>query len=246
MTAAPPRLYVDAALHEGASVTPSDAQTHYLLHVMRLRAGDAVRLFNGRDGEWAANVVGEGKKTLRLHVTEQTAPLMPVPDLWLLFAPIKAGRIEFLVEKATELGARTLQPVRTARTIVNRVNEARLLAHAIEAAEQSGRTDVPSLLPYLPLHTVLEGWDSSRILVYGDESGAGSSAADVFSELKTPLTLLTGPEGGFTPQEFEHLRSLPFTRPVSLGSRILRADTAALALLTCAQLYCGDWNGDNP
>ncbi len=246
-----PRLYITDALHKGASLTVSEKQAHYLVQVMRLKTGDAVRLFNGHDGEWHAVIRDIRKKQVTLEVTEQTCPFTASPDIWLLFAPIKAGRIDYLVEKATELGVSRLLPVKTQRTIVSRVNHERLQAHAIEAAEQTQRLDVPVIEPYRPLPEVLAGWDDKKPLplgegkfiplIYGDESGNGAAAAQLLADKQPPLAMLIGPEGGFSPEEFALLKQYDFTQGLSLGPRILRADTAALASLTLLQLYCGDW-----
>jgi 16S rRNA (uracil1498-N3)-methyltransferase len=232
-----PRLHVPSPLSQGVPITIEGAQAHYLLHVMRMKAGEDVRLFNGTDGEWLARVEGVSKKILTLHPYQQTRVQTTTSDVWLLFAPIKAAHGEFLVEKATELGVTRLLPVRTERTVISRINEVRMQAHAVEAAEQSERLDVPIIDALLPLPQVLSAWDASRPLLYGDESGGGASAQELLSGKRPPLALLIGPEGGFSPAEFAYLRSLPFASPLSLGDRILRADTAALAGLTLIGHY---------
>ena len=236
-----PRLYVADELAQGAPLVLTDKAAHYLGNVLRKKGGDSVLLFNGTHGEWRAEITECRKKALELVVHTQTREQYNVPDIGLVFAPIKSGRIDFLVEKATELGVSALYPVKTERTIVSRVNEEKLRLNAIEAAEQTERLDIPQVHPYQPLTHLLNKWDASCPLFYGDESGGGAPA-DVLLEGKAPpLAVLIGPEGGFTDAEFRHLRSHQFTHPLSLGSRILRADTAALASLTLLQLYCGDW-----
>jgi 16S rRNA (uracil1498-N3)-methyltransferase len=218
-------------------------QSHYLLQVMRAKDGAELALFNAEDGEWLGQLVRLGKKDAAVMLEKQLRAPEASPDIWLVFAPIKSGRIDFLVEKATELGARALWPVRTERTIVSRVNEERLRKGAVEAAEQTERLDVPDVHPYQPLGQLLKDWPQDRPLFYGEELGSGGAAQEVLAAFPagTPCGLLVGPEGGFSAREQEQLRSLPFCNPLSLGPRILRADTAALAGLTCLQLWLGDW-----
>ncbi len=236
------RLHVEATLGEGARVVPSDGQAHYLLHVMRAKAGDRLRLFNGRDGEWRARLVEAGKRACVLECEIQTAPQREVPDLWLVFAPIKKTPADFLAQKATELGVRLLQPVLTHRTIVRRVNVERLRANAIEAAEQAGRVSVPEVREPVDLPRLLADWPNGRRLLFCDEAGAAPAIADALDEAPAgPWAILTGPEGGFDPAERAALRAKPFVVPASLGQRILRADTAALAALAVWQSVKGDW-----
>jgi 16S rRNA (uracil1498-N3)-methyltransferase len=236
------RLFVESPLGTAAPVELSDGQAHYVRHVMRANAGDRVLLFNGRDGEWRAELAFKGKKGSEAHPREQTRMQRSEPDLWLLFAPVKRAPIDFLVEKATELGAALLQPVLTRRTIVSRVNLERLRAHVIEAAEQSDRLTVPEIKEPIALEDAFTKWDASRHLLYCDESGQGGPIGDV---LKAGVTgswaVLTGPEGGFDSSEQDQLRQLKFAVAASLGPRILRADTAALAALAVWQSMLGDW-----
>lgn len=244
MTNAAPaiRLYVGDTLAVGAAVTLGRAQAHYLRNVMRAKAGDALLLFNGRDGEWRAMVGELGKAGGTATAVEETRPQLASPDLWLLFAPIKSGRIEFLVEKATELGVSLLAPVLTERTVVRRVNVERLQAHAIEAAEQSGRLDVPELRPAQALESALADWPAGRPLFVCDESGRGVPIGRALPDRrKRPGAVLIGPEGGFAPGELDALAKLAFVSRVGLGPRILRAETAALAALACWQALAGDW-----
>ena len=209
---------------------------------MRLAPGDAVTLFNSRDGEWRATVAEAARRRGTLACTAQTGPLRLPPDVWLLFAPLKKTRTDFIVEKAAELGVRRILPVATEFTGAERINRDRLQAHAVEAAEQCGGTYVPEVAPLAPLSRLLEGWDPARRLMWCDESRAGQPVA--LDGPPGPWAILTGPEGGFSPAERSRLAALPFSVPVSLGPRILRADTAAVAALTLWQLQCGDWGGD--
>lgn len=236
------RLYVGDPLAAGRAVTLGRAQAHYLRNVMRAKAGDALLLFNGRDGEWRAEVGELGKAGGTARAVAQTRSQRASADLWLLFAPLKSGRIEFLVEKATELGVALLAPVLTERTVVRRVNEARLRAHAVEAAEQSGRLDVPELRQARPLMEWLADWPAGRPLFVCDETGQGVPIARAVPDRrKRPAAVLIGPEGGFAPAELDALAKLAFVSRVGLGPRILRAETAALAALACWQALAGDW-----
>jgi len=233
------RLYVDQPLGPGQSVELAPAQAHYLFSVMRLGPGDAVALFNGRDGEWLAGVEAAGKRAGTLACRAQTAPLRLPPDLWLLFAPLKKARTDFIVEKAAELGVRRILPVATDHTGAERVNRDRLQAHAVEAAEQCGGTFVPEVAALAPLRQWLGEWDPARRVMWCDEARAGS-AADLAGP-PGPWAVLIGPEGGFSAAERAWLAGLPFVAPVGLGPRILRADTAAVAALTLWQFRLGDW-----
>jgi 16S rRNA (uracil1498-N3)-methyltransferase len=233
-----PRLFVEQNLSEGLSLTLDGPQANYLGAVMRLGPGDGVKLFDDRSGEWLAEVVEAGRKRVQLAVTRHLREREAVPDLWLLFAPIKRGRIDWLVEKATELGVARLVPVTTQRTIVDRLNTERLRAHAIEAAEQCERTALPDLAEPSKLSALLRDWPDDRILFFADEEGG-----EPLARLTTagPAAILIGPEGGFTDGERESIRALPQTRRVSLGPRILRADTAALAAISLWMAAAGDW-----
>jgi 16S rRNA (uracil1498-N3)-methyltransferase len=236
------RLFVEAALAEGARVELSDAQSHYLSHVMRARAGNRVRLFNGHDGEWLASVAEQRRRGVSLACERQTAPQKQVPDIWLAFAPIKRTPADYVAQKATELGVRRLQPVMTRRTIVGRVNLERLRANAIEAAEQSGRVSVPEVSAAVALPALLQHWDPNRTLFFCDEGKeAEPIAAAVSAASGAQFAILTGPEGGFDPSERDLLRRCSFVVPVTLGKRILRADTAGLAALAVWQSIKGDW-----
>ena len=236
------RLHVEDPLGPNAHVTPAPEQSHYLLHVMRAKAGERVSLFNGRDGEWRAQIAEVTKRNCTLICETQTAPQTASPDLWLVFAPVKKTPADYLAQKATELGAAVLQPVFTRRTIVTRVNLERLRANAIEAAEQSGRTDVPEAREPLPLEKLLANWPAERKLLFCDEAGDAPTIAEALNSSRNePWAILTGPEGGFDPKERETIRAVPSVVPVTLGQRILRADTAALAALAVWQSLAGDW-----
>ncbi|MES2254910.1 MAG: 16S rRNA (uracil(1498)-N(3))-methyltransferase [Pseudomonadota bacterium] len=236
------RLFVTAALEPGAPVALDEGQTHYLLHVLRAKAGDRVLLFNGRDGEWQAEIAIAGKRGVALKLLSRATPQAGVPDLWLVFAPVKKTPSDYLVQKATELGVSKLQPVFTRRTIVTRLNEERLLANAVEAAEQSGRLTVPEIGAAMALGKLLASWPRERSLYFCDEGGDALPLADaVRKACEGASAILTGPEGGFDPAERDMLRAQPFVTPVTLGPRILRADTAALAAVTIWQSVKGDW-----
>jgi 16S rRNA (uracil1498-N3)-methyltransferase len=240
---APPRLYVTAQLTEGEAIPLSADQGHYLSTVMRRGPGDAVLVFNGRDGEWLARIATATKRRATLRPERQTRPQTEPPDLWLLFAPIKRQRIDVVAEKAVELGVRVLQPVVTRRTAVERVKVDRLEAHAIEAAEQCGLLSVPVLRAPLPLDRVIDEWDGERRLLYCDEGGTAPPALDALRAApRGPWAVLIGPEGGFDAAERSYLKEHPATMPVSLGPRIMRADTAAIAALTLWQAVLGDWD----
>jgi 16S rRNA (uracil1498-N3)-methyltransferase len=228
------RLFVDVPLAGGGLLEPSAAQAHYLLTVMRRRAGDEVMLFNGRDGEWLATIDPVERRRCRLAIVEQLRAQLPEPGPALLFAPLKRIRQEFMIEKATELGVARLEPVFTRRSVVDRINRSRILSIAIEAAEQSGRLTVPEIDPPTSLDQRLETWPDDRLLYFGDETGAGQPLLETLRD-KGPGDLLIGPEGGFTDEELAGLRSLDRVVAISLGPRLLRAETAALAALACWQ-----------
>ncbi|MBK1636641.1 16S rRNA (uracil(1498)-N(3))-methyltransferase [Rhodovulum adriaticum] len=240
MGSAKVRLYVEQPLGQGQSVPLTRDQAHYLFSVMRMGVGDVVLAFDGASGEWLARVAESGKRGGTLVCESQTRPLQMPPDLWLLFAPIKKARTDFIVEKAAELGAARICPVQTAFTNAERIRQDRLQAHAVEAAEQCGGTYVPEVCNLQKLDTVLADWPEGRRLMFCDEAlvGAGRSLGDA---PRGPWAILIGPEGGFSGAERDRLRALPFAHPVSLGPRVLRADTAAVAALTVWQQALGDW-----
>jgi 16S rRNA (uracil1498-N3)-methyltransferase len=251
---ATPRLYVAPDLIEGGDLILDGDQAHYLTRVLRLGAGDPVRVFNGRDGEWDATLAASTKSTATLRLGAAVRAQAGVPDLWLLFAPLKKARTDFMVEKAVELGAAEIRPVLTERTDADTVRVDRLQRLAIEAAEQTERLDVPPVRDAAKLQAVINGWDSSRLLLFADEAGddagrpwggeAGKAApiAEVLRELPDgPAAILIGPEGGFSNAERKQLRQQAFVRPVGLGPRILRAETAGLAAMSLWQAIRGDW-----
>lgn len=240
-----PRLHVEPDLAAGVELVLGREQTNYLVAVLRLRPGDAVILFNGRDGAWRAELADAGRKAARLTVLEQTAPQTPPSDLWFGFAPLKTGRLDYIVQKATELGAGLIQPVITQFTQVARLKPERLQANIVEAAEQCEVLSVPRLLPELRLQPLLAGWQAGqgrRRLVVCDESAPPTSPIAPLRQLAgLPVGVLIGPEGGFSDEERTLLLSQPFVVAVSLGPRILRADTAGVAALALVQAIIGDW-----
>lgn len=236
------RLCVAGDLAAGAGVALAPGQAHYLTTVMRLGEGAPVLAFNGRDGEWLCHLAPDGRRAASLAVAQQTRPQTAAPDLWLLFAPIKKARTDFVVEKAVELGAARILPVFTRLTNSERVNVDRLQAHAVEAAEQCGRLDVAQMAAPMALDRLLADWPAARRLLFCDESGAGQPIAAVLAAGQPgPWAVLIGPEGGFDAAEAARLRGHPCAVAVGLGPRILRADTAAVAALAIFQAALGDW-----
>jgi 16S rRNA (uracil1498-N3)-methyltransferase len=235
-----PRLYVRQPLGEAARVDLDAAQANYLGNVLRMKEGGELLLFDGRSGEWLARVAEAGKKRMALSVERRTREPETIPDVWLAFAPVKRSQTDWLVEKATELGVARLMPVTTHRTVVERVKLERLQAIAIEAAEQCGRTVLPEIDEPLPLARLLEQRDTARALYFADEGG-GAPAGGVFKP--GAAMILTGPEGGFADDERTAIRAASNAVPVSLGPRILRAETAALAALATWMAVAGDWRG---
>ncbi|WP_421736310.1 16S rRNA (uracil(1498)-N(3))-methyltransferase [Caulobacter sp.] len=235
------RLFVPQDLAAGYGVILTLDQSRYLTSVMRQAVGAQVLLFNGRDGEWRATLTETGKRGSLLKVDDQARPMALGPDLDLVIALVKRGRVETIVEKAAELGVRRVRLAITRRTNVDFVKLGRLDAIAMEAAEQTGRMDVPTVEDPEKLADILDGWDPARRLVFCDEGGDARPAFQALAGSAAPAAILIGPEGGFSPEERERLRSLPFVTPVSLGPRILRADTAAISALTLWQAAAGDW-----
>jgi 16S rRNA (uracil1498-N3)-methyltransferase len=233
-----PRLFVRSALAGGERVELDAGQANYLGNVLRLKEGGELLLFDGQSGEWLARIAEAGKKRMTLTVEHQTREPEAIPDVWLAFAPVKRAQTDWLVEKATELGAARLIPVMTQRTVAERVRLERLQAIAIEAAEQCGRTILPDISEPLPLAHLLQHRDAARTLYFADEAG-GEPSGTAFAP--GPAVILTGPEGGFTSKEREAIRSAPNSIAVSLGPRILRAETAALAALAAWMSAVGDW-----
>lgn len=237
------RIYSEERLRQHSRFALPAKTVHYLISVLRVKAGEYLALFNAEDGEWLAEITLAAKKEVTITLLEQRREARPSPDFWLVFTPIKAGRIDFLVEKATELGVSELFPVNTDYTNTSRVNTERLRAQAVEAAEQCERFDVPALHDFQSLEKLIAAWPEDRPLLYCDESGGGAPIAETLKQRKPgKLALLIGPEGGFSPKERERLTSLPYTVPMGLGPRILRAETAAVAALACVQSLLGDWS----
>ena len=235
------RLYVEHPLGQGQSVPLERDQAHYLFGVMRLAVGARVALFNGHDGEWQAEVAEAGKRGGVLVCVDQSCPLQMPPDLWLLFAPIKKARTDFIVEMAAEMGAARIVPVQTEFTNSDRIRQDRLQAHAVEAAEQCGGTYVPEVAELTKLGRLLDAWPVDRQLMFCDEAEVGSALRLAQTVQGLPWAILIGPEGGFSDRERTRLAALPYSHVVSLGPRILRADTAAVAALTLWQQALGDW-----
>lgn len=236
------RLFIEADLRAGAELALDQAQSRYLAAVMRLSAGDELLVFNGRDGEWRAAVAHVGKRSVALSVEAQARPQAAGPDLELLVALVKRARLETIVEKAAELGAARVRLVITERTNADHARLDRLAAIAVEAAEQTGRLDVPAIAPPVRLPRLISDWPTGRRLLFCDEAGEAPPALEALGRRPAgPWSILIGPEGGFSAKERELLRSQPFTAPASLGPRILRADTAAIAALSLWQAALGDW-----
>ncbi|MDY0871245.1 16S rRNA (uracil(1498)-N(3))-methyltransferase [Dongia rigui] len=241
-----PRLYVTIDLKPGTRFAADERTAHYLKNVMRRAVGDPVILFNGRDGEFNATLADVAKKTVEIEIAALRRPQMGVPDISLCFAPLKKDAVDFLVEKATELGVAAFQPVFTKHTAATRLNLERLAANAIEAAEQTERLTLPQIHEPRSLSDLIDGWDPARRIILCAEAGPALPIAEALSNLKSDVrqtnawAILCGPEGGFARSELDLLSKLPFVTPVGLGPRILRADTAALAALAVFQSILGD------
>jgi 16S rRNA (uracil1498-N3)-methyltransferase len=236
------RLFVEADLTEGAAVVCTPAQANYLRNVLRLRPGDAVLAFNGRDGEWRAELADSGRRAVVLNVRSLARAQEGGPDIDYLFAPLKRARLDYMIEKATEMGVARLRPVLTRRTVAERVNLERMRSHAIEAAEQCGILRLPETCGPEPLERVVAGWDAARPLVFCDEDVPETCPFTALARIPPgPIGVLIGPEGGFDPAERELLSSQAFVTRISLGPRILRADTAAVAALALVNAVLGDW-----
>jgi 16S rRNA (uracil1498-N3)-methyltransferase len=233
-----PRLFVDEALAEGSELSIAGPQAHYLLNVMRLKTGEPIKLFDDRTGEYLARIVDTGKRDLLMSVEAKLRGREPVPDLWLCQALIKKDRLDWIAEKACELGIARFQPVLTQRCVVDKAKEDRLRLQMIEAAEQCERTALPEIAPLVKLDALLKSWPEGRTLYFCDERGG-----EPFAPTHGPAAILIGPEGGFTDAENAAIRTHPMAKAVSLGPRILRADTAAVAAISVWMANQGDWNG---
>jgi 16S rRNA (uracil1498-N3)-methyltransferase len=239
------RLFVRTSLSAGATVDLDPAQTNYLVNVLRMAPGESVAVFNGRDGEWKASLVERRRRSYALTVERQDRQQTARPDLYYLFAPLKQGRLDYMIQKAVEMGAGLMTPVLTQHTQVTRLNAERMEANAIEAAEQCGLLSIPQIDDAIPLSQLLDAWpqvEPDRRIVYCDEA---APMADPVAALQgiagRRVAVLVGPEGGFSAEERTRLRALPFVTPIRIGPRILRADTAAVAALALVQAVLGDW-----
>lgn len=236
------RLFVPHDLRPGLAFDADRAQSHYLAHVLRMEPGREVLVFNGRDGEWSAQVAAVGKKAVGLLVGEQTRAQPAAPDLVYAFAPLKTGRMDYLVQKAVEMGAGVLQPVITQHTQVSKPSTEKMTANVIEAAEQCGVLAIPEVRDVVKLEKMLLDWPADRHLIFCDEDASTDNPVSALRAIgEAKLGLLVGPEGGFSDDERRQLRALPFVTPIPLGPRILRADTAAVAALAVIQATIGDW-----
>ncbi|MCP4380457.1 MAG: 16S rRNA (uracil(1498)-N(3))-methyltransferase [Hyphomicrobiales bacterium] len=239
------RLFVDHPLAGGVSLPLDRKQTNYLVNVLRMKDGDPIQVFNGRDGEWRASLRFDGRRTHALSVGEKQREQPPAPDLDYLFAPLKQARLDYMVAKATEMGVGRLRPVRTQHGQVGRINHRRLEANIVEAAEQCGVLAIPALEDITALDKSLSEWpatDPGRRIIFCDEGHLDGDPLTILTGLRrSPLAVLVGPEGGFSVEERDRLRDLPLVTTVPLGPRILRADTAAVAALTLVQATLGDW-----
>jgi 16S rRNA (uracil1498-N3)-methyltransferase len=235
------RLFVDAPLEEGARLDLESDQANYVLNVLRLRDGGEILVFNGRDGEWRAVLAGRTKRNCTLELAARTSEQTSGPDLEYLFAPLKRSRLDYMVQKAVEMGVARLRPVITRRTIAERVNLDRMRANVIEAAEQCGILRIPTVGEPEKLERAISAWDVKRRLVFCDETAPVAAPLEALRGIDGPISVLIGPEGGFDPSEREMLCGKPFTLPISLGPRVMRADTAAVAALALVNAVCGDW-----
>jgi len=236
------RLFVKSRLERGAEIALAKDQAHYLGNVLRLKPGEHLLLFNGEDGEWCAELSAIGKKGAEARIAHQTRPQEDGPDLHYLFAPLKRARLDYMAQKATELGASALRPVITRHTVAERVKTDRLLANAVEAAEQCSILGVPEVMEPEKLLKLIGEWDEGRLLIFADEAAPHASPLEVLQARKpSPLAVLIGPEGGFEREERAALLARSFVVPISLGPRVMRADTAAVAALALVNAALGDW-----
>ncbi len=242
------RLYIDAPFHHEAIIPAPPEAAHYLNNVLRLKAGDEILVFNGKDGEWRASLQPEGKKRLNLILTSQERPQPGSATLIYCFAPLKQGRLDYMVQKAVEMGAGILQPVITQHTQMHKLNSERVLANAVEAAEQCGILSLPQCRDTIKFDKFINEWNTDIPLIFCDESHAGDNPLPLLQNLpKHPdgkVGLIIGPEGGFSEQERAVLHKLPYVVSIPLGPRILRADTAAVAAMAILQSTIGDWHSN--
>ena len=237
------RLYLSEELNLGKNVTLNENQTHYLKNVVKYALNDTLNCFDNKNGEFLCQISTINKKNIVLTVIKKTKDFTRSPDIWLLFAPLKKDKTDFVIEKATELGCRAILPVITKHTITANIKTERYIAQSIEAAEQCRRTDLPQVLPPASLEDTLKNWEKDRILYFMDETLESQNFLAILTQNKSKkAAVLIGPEGGFSPEELTHLRKLPFAKGATLGPRILRAETAATAALACWQMIAGDWS----
>jgi len=242
MSAKLQRLFIKSRLEPGAEIALDKDQAHYLGNVLRLKQGENLLLFNGSDGEWCAKLSAIGRKGAQARAEHQTRPQEEGPDLHYLFAPLKRARLDYMAQKATELGVSALRPVITRHTVAERVKTDRLLANAIEAAEQCGILRVPDVMQPEKLAKIIGAWDANRILIFADEAAPHAPPIEALkARAPGPLAVLIGPEGGFEREERAALLAKPFVLPISLGPRVMRADTAAVAALALVNAALGDW-----
>lgn len=235
------RLFISTTLQPEQLVELSEAQSHYLSNVMKLKVDDIFFGFDGTSGEYELQIVKQGKKHIEAKVTQKRRDFESSPDVWLLFAPVKKDQTDFIIQKAVELGVSELIPTITRYTNSDRIKTERFVAQSIEAAEQCRRLDIPKVASAKPLSEILSNWDRGRHLYYMDESRTGTPVREAFSQAVAPIAILVGPEGGFSEEELKLLRQLDFTTGVTLGPRILRAETAVVSALSCWQALSGDW-----
>ena len=240
------RIYIDTAMDKGFEINLNETQSHYLCHVMKVSLGDHVLCFNNKDGEFLSSVSNISKKSVSLSLLEKTRDFERVSDTQLIFAPVKKEQTDYIIQKATELGIHSLLPVITKYTMNERIKTNRFQLQAIEAAEQSRRVDIPEILNPTTFSELITSWNKKRTLFYFDETGLGKNILQTFSQAKEDnlscISFLIGPEGGFSQDELNILRNSSFAIGVSLGKRILRAETAVAAALSCWQAIAGDWN----
>lgn len=237
------RLYISEELNLGKSITLNENQTHYLKNVVKYALNDILSCFDNKNGEFLCQISAINKKNIVLTVIKKTKDFTGSPDIWLLFAPLKKDKTDFVIEKATELGCRAILPVITKHTITANIKIERYIAQSIEAAEQCRRTDLPQVIPPASLEDTLKNWEKDRILYFMDETLESQNFLDLLTQNKSKkAAVLIGPEGGFSPEELTYLRKLPFAKGATLGPRILRAETAATAALACWQMIAGDWS----
>lgn len=236
------RLYIANNLADEKNITLNEEQSHYLKNVVKYNIGETLHCFDNKNGEFSCEITEIGKKAVTLSVLNKVKDFSPTPDIWLLFAPLKKDKTDFVIEKATELGCRKIIPTLTKYTITNNIKTERYIAQSIEAAEQCRRTDLPEISIPQKLEDLLNNWDKNRSLYFMDETLQSLPFAELLSkEPATSAAVLIGPEGGFSPEELTLLRNLSFAKGATLGPRILRAETAVAAALSCWQMIRGDW-----